>query len=154
MRAVIQRVAEASVSINGMVVGAIGQGLLVLLGVEAGDADGDRAWLVDKITRLRVFDDATGRMNLSLGDLGNGGGNVLLVSQFTLFGTVRKGTRPSYHRAAPPETAEYQYKEFAAALSQALGKPVPTGVFREMMHVRLINDGPVTLVLDSRNKDF
>ncbi|MDR2512967.1 MAG: D-tyrosyl-tRNA(Tyr) deacylase [Puniceicoccales bacterium] len=154
MRAVIQRVTEASVSVNSEVVGAIGRGFLVLLGVEAGDTDADRDWLVDKISKLRLFDDATGRMNLALGELAGEDGNVLLVSQFTLFGSVRKGTRPSYHRAALPEVAECQYEEFAQALSRALGKVVQTGVFGEMMQVRLLNDGPVTLMLDSRNKDF
>ncbi|MDR3228523.1 MAG: D-tyrosyl-tRNA(Tyr) deacylase, partial [Puniceicoccales bacterium] len=152
MRAVIQRVSRASVSVGGNVVGAIGRGLLVLLGVEAGDTAAERDWLVEKVVKLRIFEDGAERMNLALGDLPDGGGEVLVVSQFTLFGTMRKGTRPSFHRAAPPVEAEQLYLEFAAAVAAAIGKPVPTGVFGAMMDVALVNDGPVTLVVDSKRR--
>ncbi|MDR1497176.1 MAG: D-tyrosyl-tRNA(Tyr) deacylase [Puniceicoccales bacterium] len=151
MRAVVQRVASASVSIKGVVSGAIGRGLLVLLGVETGDSAEDIIWLVEKITKARIFDDAEGKMNRSVCDAG---GEGLVVSQFTLFGTLRKGTRPSFHRAAPPSEAERLYGEFNATFSTALGKPVPTGVFGAMMEVSLLNDGPVTLVFDSHRRDF
>jgi D-tyrosyl-tRNA(Tyr) deacylase len=151
MRAVLQRVTEAAVSVGGQTTGAIGRGFLVLLGVESGDTKDDLVWLVDKICKLRVFDDGEGRMNLALADIGGG---VLVVSQFTLFGTMRKGTRPSFHRAAPPQEAEALYREFTAALSGVLGRTVPTGVFGAMMEVSLRNDGPVTLILDSKRRDF
>jgi D-tyrosyl-tRNA(Tyr) deacylase len=154
MRAVLQRVSRASVSVAGKITGEIGRGYLVLLGVEADDTAGDRDWLVEKIVKLRVFEDAEERMNLALGDLPDGGGSALVVSQFTLFGTMKKGTRPSFHRAAPPADAERLYEEFVAALSVAIGKPVPTGVFGAMMDVSLNNDGPVTLILDSKRRDF
>jgi D-tyrosyl-tRNA(Tyr) deacylase len=151
MRAVVQRVSSASVSVAGAVSGAIGRGFLVLLGVETGDTTEDIAWLAEKIVKARVFEDASGKMNLSLLDVG---GEALVVSQFTLFGSLRKGTRPSFHRAAPPQEAERLCADFTAALSAALGKPAPTGVFGAMMAVSLLNDGPVTLVLDSRRRDF
>lgn len=151
MRAVLQRVTEASVTVNGTITGTIGPGFLVLLGVEADDTPDDLTWLVEKICKLRVFDDGDDHMNLSIADTG---GSALVVSQFTLFGTMRKGTRPSFHRAAPPAHAEKLYMEFTAALSAALGKPVPTGIFGAMMDVALHNDGPVTLVLDSHRRDF
>jgi len=153
MRAVLQRVSQASVTAGGEVTGAIGHGFLILLGVENGDTAADRDWLVEKIVRLRVFEDAGGKMNLALGEL-DGGGGALVVSQFTLFGTMRKGTRPSFHRAAPPADAERLYYEFVDALATAIGRPVATGRFGAMMDVALHNDGPVTLVLDSRRRDF
>lgn len=151
MRAVIQRVSQASVAVDEKTTGAIGRGFLVLLGVEAGDDTADCDWLVDKITKLRVFEDAGGKMNLALADIG---GDVLVVSQFTLLGSLRKGSRPAFNRAAPPADAERLYLDFVAALSAALGRPVPTGVFGAMMAVSLCNDGPVTLVLDSKRREF
>ncbi|MDR2862677.1 MAG: D-tyrosyl-tRNA(Tyr) deacylase [Puniceicoccales bacterium] len=151
MRALIQRVTSASVTVNQSITGAIGRGFLVLLGVEAGDDDTDCVWMVEKITKLRVFDDPDGHMNLSLSEVG---GDVLVVSQFTLFGTVRKGNRPSFNRAAPPAEAERLYLDFLAALSSTTGKPVPAGIFGAMMAVSLVNDGPVTLMLDSKRRDF
>ncbi|HVU37212.1 MAG TPA: D-aminoacyl-tRNA deacylase [Opitutales bacterium] len=151
MRAVIQRVREASVAVEGRVVGAIGPGLLAFIGVEAADTDEDVAWLAHKLPALRVFDDQAGRMNLSLADTG---GQILLVSQFTLYGSLKKGTRPSFNRAAPPEQARGALERLHTALEAALGRPVPTGVFGAMMEIRALNDGPVTLVLDTKQKDF
>lgn len=151
MRAVIQRVSRASVSIGGNVVGEIGAGLLVLLGVENGDTDADIAWLVSRLARVRIFDDGAGKMNLSVRDIG---GNALVVSQFTLFGSMKKGSRPSFNRAEAPSEAIPLYEKFIAELSTALGKTVATGQFGAMMDVALVNDGPVTLVLDSRLPEF
>ncbi len=151
MRAVVQRVKSASVTVAGEVVGKIGRGLLILLGVETGDTADDVAWLADKIVKLRVFEDAGGRMNPALGDIA---GDALVVSQFTLFGNLKKGARPSFNRAAPPADAERRYLDFAETLSARLGKPVPTGKFAAMMDVALVNDGPVTLIIDSRMRDF
>lgn len=147
MRAVIQRVKNASVTVDGAVVGAIEKGILVLLGVEAGDTAVDLEWLVARLARVRIFEDKNGKMNLSLRDVG---GDALVVSQFTLFGSMKKGSRPSFNRAAVPAEAIPLYESFVTALSEALGKPVPTGKFGAMMDVALVNDGPVTLVLDSR----
>ena len=147
MRAVIQRVKNASVTVDGAVVGAIEKGILVLLGVEAGDTAVDLEWLVARLARVRIFEDENGKMNLSLRDVG---GDALVVSQFTLFGSMKKGSRPSFNRAAVPAEAIPLYESFVTALSEALGKPVPTGKFGAMMDVALVNDGPVTLVLDSR----
>jgi D-tyrosyl-tRNA(Tyr) deacylase len=145
----VQRVAEASVRVEGVVTGAIGPGLLVLVGITDGDGADDRDWLVRKLVALRVFDDAEGVMNRSVQDVGGG---VLAVSQFTLYASTRKGNRPSYTAAARPEVAEPAFGAFVAALSQAQGKPVPTGMFGAHMAVRLINDGPVTIWLDSRDR--
>ena len=142
MVALVQRVREARVEVEGAVTGAVGPGLLVLLGVAEGDAEAEADWLARKLARLRVFPDAEGKMNRSLLDTG---GSALVVSQFTLLGDVRKGTRPSYSHAAAPDVAERLYRHFATALSEALGRPVPTGVFGAMMEVHLVNDGPVTL---------
>ena len=150
MRAVIQRVSEASVSIEGRRQSSIGRGLLVLLGVEDGDTDEDIEWLAGKVARLRVFPDAQGVMNLAVGEVG---GEVLVVSQFTLLASTRKGNRPSYSRAAPPETARPLYERFVAALSQQLRIPVATGQFGAMMQVHLVNDGPVTILIDSRLRE-
>jgi D-tyrosyl-tRNA(Tyr) deacylase len=147
MIALVQRVKEARVEVDGAVVGAIGPGLLVLLGVAQGDAEREADWLADRLARLRVFPDDEGRMNRSLLDTG---GEALVVSQFTLLGEIRKGTRPSFSHAAPPEEAERLYRYFAAKLSEALGRPVPTGVFGAMMDVHLVNDGPVTLWVEKR----
>lgn len=151
MRAVVQRVKSASVSVGGNVVGEIGAGMLVLLGVENGDSERDVEWLVSRLARVRIFDDGEGKMNLSVRDVG---GNALVVSQFTLFGSMKKGSRPSFNRAAVPAQAIPLYEKFVAELSAALGETVPTGRFGAMMDVALVNDGPVTLVLDSRAPEF
>jgi D-tyrosyl-tRNA(Tyr) deacylase len=146
MRSVVQRVARASVRVDRQVVGEIGHGLLVLLGVAAGDSETDARWTADKLAQLRIFEDEAGKMNRSVQD---GGGGVLLVSQFTLLGDSRKGNRPSFVGAAPPEEANALY-ESVAALLRARGLPVAQGVFRAHMEVESVNDGPVTLLLDSR----
>jgi len=151
MRAVVQRVSCASVSVDGNVIGEIGAGLLILLGVETGDTDTDLVWLVSRLARVRIFDDGNGKMNLSVRDID---GNALVVSQFTLFGSMKKGSRPSFNRAAAPAVAIPLYEKFVAELSSALGKNVATGRFGAMMEVSLVNDGPVTLVLDSRSPEF
>jgi len=150
MRALVQRVSEAAVSVAGAVTGTIGAGLLVLVGITEGDGAEDRDWLVRKLVQLRIFDDADGVMNRSVQDIG---GSVLAVSQFTLYASTRKGNRPSYTGAARPEVAEPLFDAFVAALADELGKPVPTGVFGAHMEVSLTNDGPVTLLLDSRSRD-
>lgn len=146
MRAVVQRVSQASVTVAGEVVGQIGQGMLVLLGVADGDDDRDAATLADKIVGLRIFEDEEGKMNRGLADIG---GAMLVVSQFTLLGDCRKGRRPSFVAAAAPETAERLYEVFVQAVRNA-GIEVGTGRFRQHMEVALVNDGPVTLLLDSR----
>lgn len=151
MRAVVQRVKSASVTVDGSVVGAIEKGILILLGVEAGDTTSDLEWLVSRLARIRIFEDENEKMNLSVRDVG---GDALVVSQFTLFGSMKKGSRPSFNRAAVPAEAIPLYESFVAALSEALGKPVPTGKFGAMMDVALVNDGPVTIVLDSRRPDL
>jgi len=150
MRAVIQRVAAAKVSIGGVVRGEIQQGLLVLLAVEEADTAEDIEWLSGKIVRLRVFDDDNGVMNRSVQETG---GDVLLISQFTLFASTRKGNRPSYSRSAKPDVAVPLYEKFVARLAQDLGKPVQTGEFGAMMDVSLVNDGPVTIIIDSKLKE-
>lgn len=146
MRAVLQRVTEASVTVGGEVVGRVGRGLLVLVGVEHSDTEDDARYLTDKIHGLRIFNDDDGKFNLALNDVGGG---VLLVSQFTLHGDCRKGRRPSFIDAARPELAEPLYLHMAELL-RAKGTRVETGVFGAHMEVRLLNDGPVTLLLDSR----
>jgi D-aminoacyl-tRNA deacylase len=146
MRAVVQRVSEARVEVEGRVVGEIGPGLCVLLGVGRGDGDEDAAAIAEKITNLRVFADAAGHMNLSVRDVQ---GAVLVVSQFTLFGDTRRGRRPSFVEAAPPEEAHRLYRAFVDAV-KATGLPVAEGVFRAMMRVSLVNDGPVTLWMDTK----
>ena len=146
MRAVVQRVAKAHVEIAGQVVGAIDKGFLVLLGVARGDTAADAAYLAEKTAGLRLFEDSAGKMNLALAEVG---GAVLAVSQFTLLGDCRKGRRPGFTDAAPPELADRLYTDYVAALG-AMGLPVATGVFRADMRVHLVNDGPVTLLLDSR----
>ena len=145
MIALVQRVSSASVRVGGEVVGEVGRGLLVLLGVVVGDTHTEGAWLADKAARLRVFPDDDGRMNRSLHDVGGG---ALVVSQFTLAGDARKGTRPSYVRAAPPDQAEPLYEAFCDALGGHLGGAVARGVFGATMEVALVNDGPVTLWLE------
>ncbi len=150
MRAVIQRVSQASVEINGAVKGAIGQGLLVLLAIEDSDAEEDIEWLSGKIARLRIFSDEQGLMNRSVQDVG---GEILLVSQFTLFASTKKGNRPSYSRSARPEVAIPMYEKVIARLSADLGKTIQTGEFGADMKVSLINDGPVTIVIDTKVKE-
>lgn len=142
----MQRVREASVRVDGAVTGSIGPGLVVLAGIRAADTAEDRDWLVRKIVQLRIFNDAAGVMNRSVQDVG---GDILAVSQFTLYASTRKGNRPSYSEAAPPAIAAPAFDQFVAALNAALGKPVPTGVFGADMQVALINDGPVTIWIDS-----
>ena len=146
MRLVIQRVREASVTVENAVVGQIGPGLLVLAGCAPTDDEAALAWLARKLVALRIFPDEAGQMNRSVLDVG---GEVLVVSQFTLLADARKGNRPSYAAAAPPAVAEPLYERFVALVAVALGRPVPTGVFGADMQVRLLNDGPVTIVLDS-----
>lgn len=146
MRAVIQRVKQSAVTVDGCLVGDIGPGLLVLLGVAADDKASDAKFLAGKITGLRIFEDAQGKMNLSLMDVG---GEMLVVSQFTLYGDCRKGRRPSFTAAAPPDLAETLYKTFIKHVHDS-GVTVKTGKFGAMMDVSLINDGPVTLILDTR----
>ena len=146
MRAVVQRVARAVVRIEGRSVGEVGEGLVVLLGVARGDTEEDAAWMAEKVVGLRIFEDEAGKMNRSLMEVG---GAVLAVSQFTLLGDARKGRRPSFADAAPPEEAEPLYERFCARVREA-GVRCETGVFRAMMDVELVNRGPVTLILDSR----
>ena len=146
MRAVVQRVTRARVTVDDEIVGEIGSGLAVLLGVAADDTNDDADYLAHKIAALRILDDSEGRMNLSLTDVG---GEMLVVSQFTLYGDVRRGLRPSWSDAAPPEVAEPLYEYFVEKCREVIVR-VETGSFRKMMLVELVNDGPVTLMLDSR----
>lgn len=148
MRAVVQRVSSGSVRVDGQVSGSVGEGLLVFLGVGEGDGAPDAEYMVAKISQVRIFRDEAGLMNRSALDLGLG---VLLVSQFTLYGDMRKGRRPSFSQAASPAEGERLYLEVAKGLT-ALGMPVETGVFGAMMEVELVNDGPVTILLDSRKQ--
>lgn len=150
MRALIQRVMHADVVIDGKVNGEIGTGLLVLLGVHITDTQEDIDWLVKKIAQLRVFDDANGVMNRSVVDVD---GDVLVVSQFTLYASTKKGNRPSYINAAPPEAAVPLYEAFVESMSTAIEKRVPTGVFGADMKVSLLNDGPVTIMIDTKNRE-
>lgn len=150
MRILIQRVAQASVTIDGAVHSAIGRGLLVLVGVEDADTEEDCAWLAAKTAALRIFDDEQGVMNL---DVRQTGGEALVVSQFTLHASTRKGNRPSYIRAAKEGIAVPLYNRFVELLSESLGRPVATGVFGADMQVALVNDGPVTIWIDSRNRE-
>lgn len=146
MRAVVQRVSRGEVRVEGRAAGTVGRGLVVLLGVAREDGEDDALALADKVAALRIFEDAAGKMNLALAEVGGG---VLVVSQFTLLGDARKGNRPSFVEAAPPERANALYERFCAALREK-GLPVGTGVFRAEMAVELVNDGPVTILLDSR----
>ena len=150
MRALIQRVSEASVTVNNEVIGAIDQGLLVLLGVGTDDEDSDLEWLAQKIANLRIFNDEDGKMNRSTVDVA---GNFLVVSQFTLHASTKKGTRPSYINAARPELAEPMYERFCQQLAMISGRLVERGQFGAHMDVRLLNDGPVTIWIDTKNKD-
>lgn len=150
MRIVIQRVLEASVKIDQKITGRIGKGLLIFVGVEESDNPEDVSWLCGKIGRLRIFNDETEVMNLSVTDVG---GEILVISQFTLHASTRKGNRPSYIRSARPEMAIPLYNTFVNQLEGITGKPVKTGVFGAMMEVALINDGPVTILIDSKNRE-
>ena len=150
MRVVIQKVTQASVSIENQIVASINQGLLVLVGIEDTDTNDDIVWLSAKIVNLRVFDDDNGVMNLSVKEVG---GEVLIVSQFTLHASTKKGNRPSYIKAAPPEVAIPIYEAFIKQVESLLGKRVPTGQFGAMMQVSLCNDGPVTILIDTKNKE-
>ena len=150
MRAVIQRVSRASVSIEGHVKSAIGNGYLILLGVEAEDTQVDVEWLARKVAALRVFDDEDGVMNRSILDVG---GEALVVSQFTLFASYKKGNRPSWFRAAPHNISVPLYEAFCRELSTLLGKPVGTGEFGADMQVEIVNDGPVTICMDTKNRE-
>ena len=150
MRVVIQRVSSASVTVSGRVIGQIERGLLVFVGIVADDAAADGAWLAQKLTKLRIFADDAGQMNQSVADIGGG---ILLVSQFTLHASTAKGTRPSFNAAARPEHARPLYELFITQLSAALERPVQTGEFGAMMDVALVNDGPVTLIIDSKTRE-
>lgn len=150
MRIVIQRVSEASVSVDGQITGSIANGLLVLMGVEDADTMEDIEWLSNKITNIRLFNDADGVMNLSVKDID---GDILLVSQFTLHASTKKGNRPSYIKASKAEFAIPMYEKMIRQLTIDLGKPIQTGVFGADMKVSLLNDGPVTIVIDSKNKE-
>lgn len=150
MRAVVQRVSRASVTVEKRVAGSIGTGLLVLIGVERGDEGEDAAWLAGKIANMRIFDDEKGVMNLSVRDVG---GEALVVSQFTLMASYKRGNRPSWTRAAGHETAVPLYEEFCKRLEEATGRMVQRGVFGAMMEVELLNDGPVTICMDSKRRE-
>ena len=150
MRVVIQRVKEASVIVANEIIGSIEGGLMVLVGIENADTKDDTEWLANKITGMRIFDDSEGVMNLSIKEIG---GAILLISQFTLHASTKKGNRPSYIAAAKPDVAIPLYESFIQQLNKELGKPVETGKFGADMKVALVNDGPVTILLDSKNKE-
>ena len=150
MRVVIQRVTQADVVIDGNMNGQIGKGMMILVGIEEADGDEDIAWLTKKIVNLRIFDDEKGVMNLSILDKG---GDILLISQFTLHASTAKGNRPSYIKAAKPEISIPIYEKFIKSLEAALGKKIATGIFGADMKVSLTNDGPVTILIDSKNKE-
>ena len=151
MRIVIQRVKEASVKIEGEIVSSVKKGMLILVGIENSDTQEDIDWLTNKIVQLRIFDDENGVMNLSVQEVN---GEVLVVSQFTLHASTKKGNRPSYIRASKPDFAIPMYEKFISEIENALAKKVSTGKFGAMMDVALVNDGPVTIIIDSKNKDF
>lgn len=150
MRVVIQRVTQANVVIDGNVNGQIEKGMMILVGIEEADSDEDIAWLTKKIVNLRIFDDDKGVMNLSILDKG---GDILLISQFTLHASTAKGNRPSYIKAAKPDISIPIYEKFIKSLETALGKSIATGIFGADMKVSLTNDGPVTIIIDSKNKE-
>jgi D-tyrosyl-tRNA(Tyr) deacylase len=150
MRVVIQRVSQASVTVDGNITGSIGNGLLVLAGFEEADGEEDHAWMASKIMNLRIFNDEAGVMNLSLQETG---GNILVVSQFTLHASTKKGNRPSYIKAAKPAEAKLKYENFLSVLGNATGRKIEAGIFGADMKVSLVNDGPVTIIIDSRNKE-
>jgi len=151
MRLVIQRVTEASVKVDGEIVGAIQNGLMVLVGIEDADSREDIEWLAGKVSNLRIFDDAEGIMNLSVKEVQ---GDILLISQFTLHASTKKGNRPSYINASKPPIAIPLYEAMIRQLEKEMGKPIQTGRFGADMKVSLLNNGPVTIVMDSKNKDF
>ncbi len=151
MRVVIQRVSRASVTIEGVVKSSIEKGLLILLGIEDADLQEDIDWLIKKITQLRIFGDENGVMNRSVMDID---GSALVVSQFTLHASTKKGNRPSYIKASKPDFAIPMYEKFVGALSKEMNKEVGTGEFGAMMNVELVNDGPVTIIIDSKNKEL
>lgn len=151
MRVVIQKVLKASVTVENEVISNIGKGLLILLGIEDADTEEDIDWLVKKVTQLRIFNDKNGVMNLSLKDVE---GDVIVVSQFTLHANTKKGNRPSYIRASKPDFAVPMYEKFILKTEAALGRKVGAGKFGAMMDVELVNDGPVTIIIDSKQKDF
>lgn len=150
MKVVIQRVTEASVTIDGQLKGAIGEGLLLLIGIGQEDTATDITWAVRKIAAMRIFSDVDDKMNLSLKDIN---GEVLAISQFTLYADTKKGNRPSFVKAAPPTQANALYEDFLAHMEQELGKPIQSGRFGADMKVRLLNEGPVTILLDSKNEN-
>ncbi len=150
MRAVIQRVRRAKVTVKGSISGEIGPGLLVLLGIEEDDCSSDIEWLAGKISRLRIFDDAEGVMNMDVNDIA---GEILVVSQFTLFASTRKGNRPAYSRASKGEIAVKLYIEFIEEITKLMGSTPQTGSFGAMMEVELLNDGPVTIIIDTKQKE-
>ena len=150
MRVVLQRDSSASVTIAGLITGRIDRGLLVFVGIESADTAADGEWLAQKLVKLRIFADEAGQMNRSVSDVGGG---ILLISQFTLHASTRKGSRPSFNQAAKPEHAQPLYDLFITQLSTALGHPVATGEFGAMMDVDLVNDGPVTLIIDSKTRE-
>ena len=151
MRLVLQRVTEASVKVDGLIVGAINNGLMILVGIEDADTQDDIEWLAGKASNLRIFDDADGVMNLSVKEVH---GDILLISQFTLHASTKKGNRPSYINASKPPVAIPLYEAMIQQLEKEMGKPIQTGQFGADMKVSLINNGPVTIILDSKNKDF
>jgi len=151
MRLVLQRVTEASVKVDGLIVGAINNGLMILVGIEDADTQEDIEWLAGKASNLRIFDDAEGVMNLSVKEVH---GDILLISQFTLHASTKKGNRPSYIHASKPPVAIPLYEAMIQQLEKEMGKPIQTGQFGADMKVSLINNGPVTIILDSKNKDF
>lgn len=150
MRLVVQRVSQASVQVDNLMVSEIGNGLLILAGIEDADSSEDIDWLVKKVCQLRIFNDDAGVMNFSVQDIG---GEMIVVSQFTLHASIKKGNRPSYIRAARPEIAIPLYEKLVSEFSKTLGKPVGTGIFGAHMEVSLVNNGPVTIILDSKNKE-
>lgn len=151
MRLILQRVTEASVKVDGLIVGAINNGLMILVGIEDADTQDDIEWLAGKASNLRIFDDADGVMNLSVKEVH---GDILLISQFTLHASTKKGNRPSYMHASKPPVAIPLYEAMIQQLEKEMGKPIQTGQFGADMNVSLINNGPVTIILDSKNKDF
>ena len=151
MRLVLQRVTEASVKVDGLIVGAINNGLMILVGIEDADTQEDIEWLAGKASNLRIFDDADGVMNLSVKEVH---GDILLISQFTLHASTKKGNRPSYIHASKPPVAIPLYEAMIQQLEKEMGKPIQTGRFGADMKVSLLNNGPVTIVMDSKNKDF
>ncbi|KAF0238481.1 MAG: D-tyrosyl-tRNA(Tyr) [Prolixibacteraceae bacterium] len=151
MRVVIQRVSQASVTVEGEKISEIGKGMLILVGIEDSDNQEDIGWLANKIVQLRIFRDEHGVMNLSIKDID---GDILVVSQFTLHASTKKGNRPSYIRASKPDFAVPMYEKFIAEIEKASGKKTEAGIFGAMMNVALVNDGPVTIIIDTKNKDY